>query len=105
MMLPLTKSQSLLIIHPKRKYNMKKLSLVLLTLYTTSSMAVETTDLEKAVRFGQVVDNAKSTHDYAQACVAQTGLIEALKNADMVDVLTIAKKEQAKLCKVFNKRV
>ena len=84
---------------------MKKLSLVLFTLYSVSSMAVDTTDLEKAIRFNQVVEKAKSTNNYSQACVAQTGLIEALKNADMVYALTIAKKEQVELCKVFNNRV
>ncbi len=31
-------------------------------------------------------------------------MIEALRNTDMVDALEIAKKEQATLCKVFNKK-
>jgi hypothetical protein len=67
-------------------------------------MAVETTDLEKAVRYGQVVESAKLSRNFEQACVAQTGLIEVLKKTDMIDALAIAKKEQVLLCRVFNKR-
>ena len=83
---------------------MKKLSLGLLSLYAVSVMAVETTDLEKAIRYGQVVESAKLSGNFAQACVAQTGVIEALKKTNLIDALTIAKKEQVLLCKIFNKK-
>ncbi len=83
---------------------MKKLALIALTFSSISSMAVEIIDLEKVIRYGQVVQAAKTNHNNSQACVAQTGMIEALRNTDMVDVLEIAKKEQAALCKVFNNK-
>ena len=81
---------------------MKKLALIALTFSSISAMAVEITDLEKVIRYGQVVQAAKTNHNNSQACVAQTGMIEALKNTNMVDALEIAKKEQVTLCKVFN---
>ena len=83
---------------------MKKLALIALTFSSISAMAVEISDLEKVIRYGQVVQAAKTNHNNSQACVAQTGMIEALRNTDMVDALEIAKKEQATLCKVFNNK-
>ena len=84
---------------------MKKLTLMALTFVSISGVAVETTDFEKAIRYGQVVQAAKTNHNNSQACVAQTGMIEALKNTNMVDALEIAKKEQVTLCKVFNHKL
>jgi len=81
---------------------MKKLTLIVLTFTSISGVAAETTDFEKAIRYSQVVQAAKTNHNNSQACVAQTGMIEALKNTNMLDALEIAKKEQVTLCKVFN---
>ena len=55
---------------------MKKLALIALTFSSISAMAVEITDLEKVIRYGQVVQAAKTNHNNSQACVAQTGMIK-----------------------------
>ena len=97
----MAKSLVLNLINPKRNYSMKRIAIVALTLASISAYAVEITDLEKAIRYSQVVQASIKNNNESQACVAQTGLVEALKNANMIDALEIAKMEQTALCNLY----